>query len=106
MSLDGCPAARFITLPLSLSFVCPDWNGTAWSVSFDTAAGRTTEVKIPFRNLKATRFARSFDAGRPYNAKQLTAVQLTLSKFEYDGGLNPSFREGPFRLEIEEIGFY
>ena len=35
-----------------------------------------------------------------------TGLQLTLSKFEYDGGLNPSFREGPFRLEVDAISFY
>ncbi len=83
-----------------------DWNGTAWSASFDTDSGRSKEIRVPFNKLKPTRFARTIDPGRPYNSKQMTGLQLTLSKFEYDGGLNPSFREGPFCLEVDEIGFY
>lgn len=83
-----------------------DWNGTAWSTSFDTVSGRPIDVKIPFDKLKPTRFARTIDAGRPYNKGQMTGLQLTLSKFEYDGGLNPNFREGAFCLEVDQIGFY
>jgi len=29
-----------------------------------------------------------------------------LSKFEYDGGLNPHFRPGAFQLEIKTIKTY
>ena len=34
------------------------------------------------------------------------AVQLMLSKFEYDGDLNPHFRTGPFELPFTEIQTY
>ena len=34
---------------------------------------------------------------------RLYSVQLMLSKFEYDGNLNPSFREGEFSLPITSI---
>ncbi len=36
----------------------------------------------------------------------ITARQIMLSKFEYDGQLNPSFRRGPFRLPITSITSY
>ena len=33
-------------------------------------------------------------------------LQLMLSKFEYDGDLNPNFRTGPFELPFTEIQTY
>ncbi|KAJ1630626.1 hypothetical protein T492DRAFT_871382 [Pavlovales sp. CCMP2436] len=33
----------------------------------------------------------------------IVAFQLSLSKFEYDGGLNPTFQEGPFALTLLDI---
>lgn len=42
----------------------------------------------------------SFDASKVYS------FQLMLSKFEYDGALNPQFSPGLFRLEIESIKAY
>jgi Complex I intermediate-associated protein 30 (CIA30) len=83
-----------------------EWNGVAWSTSFDTTAGRAIEVRIPFDKLRPTRYSRTIPDGGKYNSRSVTGVQLTLSKFEYDGGPNPSFREGPFRFEVEQIGFY
>ena len=80
-----------------------EWNGVAWSLSFDTTADKVTEVRIPFASLIPTRFARTVALTAPFNLKSLTAVQLTLSKFEYDGGLNPKFKEGPFSLNLESI---
>lgn len=82
-----------------------EWNGIAWSTSFDTTAGKEIEVKIPWSKLIPTRFARTVVMG-PFDTKKLTGIQLSLSKFEYDGGLNPNFREGPFRLELQEISFF
>lgn len=34
------------------------------------------------------------------------AFQMMLSKFEYDGQLNPNFKEGPFSLTISSIEAY
>ena len=34
---------------------------------------------------------------------RITTLQLTLSKFEYDGELNPAFAAGPFRLELRSL---
>jgi len=80
-----------------------EWNGIAWSTSFDTRKGQVTEIRIPFTALKPTRFARTIDVGRTFDSKSLTGVQLSLSKFEYDGALNPNFSEGDFSLTLESI---
>ena len=80
------------------------WNGIAWAASFDTSNGQTEwqEVEVPFASFVPTLFARSVP-GRTLKTSSITAVQLTLSKFEYDGILNPAFSDGPFRLELESI---
>ncbi|KAG2496036.1 hypothetical protein HYH03_005958 [Edaphochlamys debaryana] len=42
----------------------------------------------------------------PLDPSCIASIQIMLSKFEYDGQLNPSFRRGPFRLPIAHIGSY
>ena len=49
-----------------------------------------------------TLFARSVP-GKKLDTRAINTLQLTLSKFEYDGALNPAFTEGAFRLELESI---
>lgn len=83
-----------------------EWNGIAWSASFDTTKGKSTTVKIPIKSLKPTRFAKMLTDNAPFDQSRLSGIQITLSKFEYDGGLNPSFTEGPFSLQLEEIALY
>ena len=82
-----------------------NWNGIAWAFSFDTQKGEWIDINAPFDEFVPTLFARRVPSAR-FNAKRLTALQLTLSKFEYDDQLNPSFRAGPFCLEIDRIGAY
>jgi hypothetical protein len=55
--------------------------------------GKSIEVKIPFTRLIPTKFARTAPQSTPFDSSHVTALQLTLSKFEYDGGLNPKFQE-------------
>lgn len=83
-----------------------EWNGIAWSTSFDTVANKFIEIKIPFSKLLPTRFARTVTGIPPFNSKFFTGMQLSLSKFEYDGGLNPKFQEGFFQLELESITLF
>lgn len=83
-----------------------DWNGIAWSYSIDTQTGKKTQVNIPFSEFKPTKFAKVLKDHKPFDKSQLTGIQLSLSKFEYDGGLNPSFKEGPFELNLDSIGTY
>jgi hypothetical protein len=44
--------------------------------------------------------------GATFDLQSVNAFQLMLSKFEYDGALNPHFQPGFFRLQIEAIGAY
>jgi hypothetical protein len=89
-----------------LKCICRDddqWNGIAWTTSFDTTKNRTVSIKIPFGKLVPTKFARTVTGIAPFNSKTVYGVQLSYSKFEYDGGLNKSFREGPFEIVLEEV---
>jgi len=110
-----CRSARGVILSLTgdgnrYKFIARDdveWNGIAWSYSFDTQAGKQIQVKIPFEKLRPTRFARTDPTiGRPFNSENLTGLQMSLSKFEYDGALNPKFTEGSFALQLESIKLF
>ena len=80
-----------------------DWNGTAWSTSFDSEKDKLIEVKLPFDKFTPTRFARKLPNLIPFKKNNIRAMQLTLSKFEYEGALNPKFKEGPFTAVLESI---
>lgn len=82
-----------------------DWNGIAWSYTFDTLPGADVEVMAAFKDFVPTKFARSV-SNEKFNTAQLTALQFTLSKFEYDGELNPSFKPGDFSLKLKSIEMY
>ena len=58
--------------------------------------------QAPFPAFVPTLFARSVP-GKKLDTRAINTLQLTLSKFEYDGALNPAFTEGAFRLELESI---
>ena len=80
-----------------------EWNGIAWSKSFDTIKGQETTHMVKFSDLVPTKFARVVtDAGK-FRQDRLSGLQVTLSKFEYDSGLNPKFTPGPFYLDIDKI---
>ena len=84
-----------------------DWNGIAWTQSFDTSAdGKFRDVKLPFSEFVPTLYAKTATNARPLDTASICAVQLTLSKFEYDGGLNPNFQTGAFCLDVEQIRSY
>ena len=84
-----------------------DWNGIAWTQSFDTSAdGKFRDVQLPFSEFVPTLYAKTVTNARPLDTASICAVQLTLSKFEYDGGLNPNFQTGAFCLDVEEIRSY
>ncbi len=84
----------------------PGWDSLAYSRSFDTEAGLPTMVRTPFRDMVATFRARTRPDASPLNPAQLCSMQLMLSKFEYDGELNPSFQPGTFKLEVSRIGVF
>ncbi|PSN16535.1 CIA30 family protein [filamentous cyanobacterium CCT1] len=84
----------------------PGWDSLAYCHSFDTQANQLTVVKIPFLEMVATRRARTVPDATPLNPAQLHSMQLMLSKFEYDGELNPAFQPGSFGLTLQRLGVY
>jgi hypothetical protein len=62
-----------------------------------------TATQLPFDSLKPTRFAKVLPNHQPSNKSTLYGIQLTLSKFEYEGALNPKFTEGRFSLLVKDI---
>lgn len=81
-----------------------DWNGVAWTASFDAPSGPGAGVvTIPFGKFVPTLFAKTVRGAAPLQTGAIAALQLSLSKFEYDGGLNPTFREGAFELTLVEV---
>ncbi len=84
----------------------PGWESLAYCRSFDTEAQQVTTVRIPFLDMVATRRARTVPEASSLNPAQLHSMQLMLSKFEYDGDLNPAFQAGAFGLTVERLGVY
>ena len=82
------------------------WDGLAYSYSFDTRLGEWMTVRIPFEDLHPVFRAKTVADAAPFRANQIISLQLMLSKFEYDGQLNPHFRPGAFQLRLETIAAY
>lgn len=82
------------------------WDSLAFAYSFDSQKGQWMTVKIPFDQLVPVMRAKTVPDARLLGIGNIRALQLMLSKFEYDGVLNPSFEPGPFRLEISKIEAY
>jgi len=81
------------------------WDGVAFGASIDTEAERWTTMRIPFKQLIASFRSKSIPDA-VLNTAQIYSIQLMLSKFEYDGALNPRFNTGNFQLQIESISAY
>jgi uncharacterized protein YbjT (DUF2867 family) len=82
------------------------WDGIGYSYSFDTIANTWIDVNIPFVNLVPVFRAKTVKDCPKIDESKICSVQLMLSKFEYDGGLNPKFNPGAFTLELESIRAY
>lgn len=84
----------------------PRWDGVAYSYSFDTQPNTWMRVWIPFSEMIPVFRAKTIpEAGLP-DPSRIRAFQLMLSKFEYDGDLNPKFHPGPFQLRVQAILAY
>ncbi len=84
----------------------PKWDGTAYSFSFNTIPNIWTTIRIPFSEMIPVFRAKTLNDYPPINKTQISSFQLMLSKFEYDGQLNPQFSPGSFNLQIESIKAY
>ncbi|GJN19408.1 hypothetical protein PR202_gb06686 [Eleusine coracana subsp. coracana] len=83
-----------------------EWDTVGYTASFDTTKGEWQSVKIPFSSLRPVFRARTISDAPPFDASNITSLQLMFSKFEYDGILNPTFTEGPFELPFSSIRAY
>jgi Complex I intermediate-associated protein 30 (CIA30) len=81
------------------------WDGVAHCHSFDTIADTWITVQIPFSEFIPVLRAKTVPIAA-FDLKSVNAFQLMLSKFEYDGALNPHFQPGLFRLQLESISGY
>lgn len=82
------------------------WDGVAYSYSFDTVANTWITVRVPFADLIPVFRAKTLPNSEKINASKVRSFQLMLSKFEYDGALNPNFTPGGFALQVGSIAAY
>lgn len=82
------------------------WDSLAYSYSFNTLAHQWMEVKVPFTELVPVFRAKTVNNAPALNTQQIHSLQLMLSKFEYDGQLNPHFNPGGFALQLQTIKAY
>ncbi|MEW5307468.1 MAG: hypothetical protein WDW36_009863 [Sanguina aurantia] len=77
-----------------------NWDGVAHTLSFDTQPDVWQTVRLRFADFVPVFRAKTVPNGTRLNPRTINSVQLMLSKFEYDGRLNPSFRAGAFQLPL------
>lgn len=82
------------------------WDGISYCYSFNTIANVWMTIDIPFKDLIPVFRAKIVPSADKFDATKVYSLQLMLSKFEYDGAYNPTFRTGIFSLEIESIKAY
>ncbi|MEW6493070.1 MAG: CIA30 family protein, partial [Cyanobacteriota bacterium] len=82
------------------------WDGISYCYSFDTEKDNWINVRIPFDELIPVFRAKTLQDAPAFNPTHVYALQLMLSKFEYDGALNPKFTPGSFALQVETIKAY
>lgn len=82
------------------------WDGIGYAYSFDTIYNMWITVRIPFDALTPVFRAKTVKTGEKIDTSNICSFQLMLSKFEYDGELNPKFEPGFFQLQVETIKAY
>lgn len=82
------------------------WDGVAYAASFDTIQDQWLDINIPFVNFVPVFRAKTLDNVPPINPQKITALQLMLSKFEFDGELNSHFEPGDFAIKVKSIHAY
>jgi len=98
-----------------------DFNGICWTASFTVGRPQARlmslfasviggesgveSVRIPYSTLAPTIFAKTVP-DVTIDLANIVGVQIALSKFEYDGMLNPLFSEGTFELDVLEVATY
>ncbi|XP_075496799.1 protein HIGH CHLOROPHYLL FLUORESCENCE PHENOTYPE 173, chloroplastic [Primulina tabacum] len=83
-----------------------DWDTVGYTAGFDTVNDQWQSVRLPFSSLRPIFRARTVPDAPPFDPREIISLQLMFSKFEYDGKLNPTFKEGPFQLPVAAIRAY
>lgn len=68
--------------------------------------GEWTTLDLPFADFMPVFRAKVQPSAPPLDPTRISSAQFMLSKFEYDGALNPSFSAGLFELPIAELSAY
>lgn len=82
------------------------WDTVGYTGYFDTQPGGWQTARIPFKDFKPVFRAKTVTNMAPLNTANICSLQLMLSKFEQDGALNPTFREGAFELPLQRVSAY
>jgi len=82
------------------------WDGISYCYSFDTEKDSWINVRVPFEALIPVFRAKTLQDAPAFDPSHIYALQLMLTKFEYDGELNPRFTPGGFALQVETIKAY
>ena len=82
------------------------FDSIAYTTSFVTKEGGEWEdVVLPFDSFVPVFRAKTVtgEEAAPINLSNIVSAQIMLSKFEYDGDLNPDFKAGAFALPLASI---
>lgn len=82
------------------------WDGLANCFSFDTVKDEWVDIYAPFEQFKPVFRGKTVENADKLNKRNIVAFQLMLSKFEYDGDLNPKFSPGRFDLRVSKMAAY
>ena len=78
-------------------------GGLRWVIDVPTNSTGTTQVVVPFAELRPTVRAKPVGLPLRFDRSGITRIQVLHSKFGDGGNLNPGFRPGPIRLLIRSI---
>jgi len=78
-------------------------GGLRWVIDVPTHSSGTTQVVVPFADLRPTVRAKPVGLPLRFDRGGITRIQVLHSKFGDAGDLNPGFRAGPIRLLIRSI---
>ncbi|CEM19552.1 unnamed protein product [Vitrella brassicaformis CCMP3155] len=83
------------------------WDSPSWGMGFDTVKDEWVTVDLPFSDfVQNFRNMKTKDPSAKLKTNEIYSLQLMLSKFEFDGELNPSFTPGKFRLVVQSMEAY
>ena len=78
-------------------------GGLRWVIDVPTNPTGTTQVMVPFADLRPTVRAKPVGLPLRFDCGGITRIQVLHSKFGDAGDLNPGFRPGAIRLLIRSI---